>query len=97
LGLIAKRPILNGAWRTNEDPDPYGNGYVNEYFRRQSELIDGTNRFPGEPDNPIVGSRNPAHVKSNITMVEKTPLASAFLDAVHERFDSLGAEWEQQT
>lgn len=114
LGLIAKRPILNGAWRTPKDPDPYGNGYVSEYFRRQAELTAGIDRFPSEPDDriltslgftlshpeistAIVGSRNPAHVKSNITMVGQTPLDPAFLDAVHRRFDEVGSEWEQRT
>ncbi len=114
LGLIAKRPILNGAWRAANDPDPYGNGYASEYFRRQSELTDGINRFPDEPDDriltslgftlshpevttAIVGSKNPAHVKSNIGMVEHTPLSTDFLTAVHERFDAIGAEWKQLT
>jgi aryl-alcohol dehydrogenase-like predicted oxidoreductase len=56
LGLIAKRPILNGAWRTSKDPDPYGNGYASEYFRRQTELCKGVDRFPGEPDDRIAAS-----------------------------------------
>ncbi|MFW5684222.1 MAG: aldo/keto reductase [Spirochaetota bacterium] len=56
LGLIAKRPILNGVWRVDRDPDPYHNGYASEYFSRQNQMTSGTPRFPGEPEDPIFAS-----------------------------------------
>ena len=36
LGLIAKRPIANGAWRANENPNVHSapTNYAEEYFRR---------------------------------------------------------------
>lgn len=56
LGLIAKRPILNGTWRTAADPDPYKNGYGGEYFSRQKQMCEGRARFVDEPDDPILAS-----------------------------------------
>lgn len=56
LGLIAKRPILNGVWRVAEDPDPYGNGYGSEYFRRQREMVEPGVLLPGEPEDAIAAS-----------------------------------------
>ena len=113
LGLIAKRPILNGMWRVDRDPDPYGNSYASEYFRRQQEVA-GTERFPGEPENPIlaslgftlshpevnvaiVGTKNPTHLASNVEMLERLPLSQEFVNAAHERYDAVGREWEQRS
>ena len=56
LGLIVKRPILNGTWRVERDPDPYKNNYGGEYFRRQSEMTVGHPAFPDEPDDRILAS-----------------------------------------
>jgi aryl-alcohol dehydrogenase-like predicted oxidoreductase len=111
LGLIAKRPIANGVWRREEDPDPYGNGYSSEYFRRQAAMGEG-GPLPGEPEDriiaslgftlahpevtvAIVGTRNPAHLRSNVEMLASLPVPESFVAAAHERFDTLGADWPQ--
>ncbi len=98
LGLIAKRPILNGVWRVDRDPDPYGNSYASEYFRRQQEVA-GTERFPGEPEDPILASlgftlSNP---EVNVEMLDHLPLSQEFVNAAHERYDAVGREWEQRS
>jgi aryl-alcohol dehydrogenase-like predicted oxidoreductase len=113
LGLIAKRPIANGTWARNADPDPSGAGYGSEYFRRQMEMRDGA-PLPDEPDDPIlaslgftlahdevtvaiIGTTNPHHVRSNIALVDSLPLSETFIRAAHERFDVYGTKWEQRT
>ena len=56
IGLIAKRPILNGLWRADHDPDTYGIGYGVEYFRRQNAMIGDGSPLAGEPADRIEAS-----------------------------------------
>ncbi len=112
LGLIAKRPILNGVWRAESDPDPYGNGYGSEYFQRQKKVA-GSDRLPGEPNDriaaslgftlghpevsvAIVGTKNPDHLQSNISIADD-PVSDEFISAAHEAFDRFGGSWEQRS
>jgi len=54
LGLIAKRPIANGAWRANENPNVHSapSNYAEEYFRRAG-IIKGLGKINHEPENRI--------------------------------------------
>ena len=45
----------------------------------------------------IVGTKNPAHLASNVALVDALPDATAFIAAAHTRFDELGPTWEQLT
>lgn len=111
LGLIAKRPIANGTWGLDTDPDPSGSGYGSQYFERQLVMREA-GPLDGEPDNPIlaslgftlahdevtvaiVGSRNPVHVRGNVSLMESLPVGGAFVEAAHRRFDELGNDWSQ--
>ena len=40
LGIIAKRPIANGAWRANENPNVHSapTNYAEEYFSREGKM-----------------------------------------------------------
>lgn len=114
LGLIVKRPILNGVWRVDQDPDPYHNGYASEYFLRQQTMTGAFDQMPGEPADPIeaslgftlahepvsvaiVGTKNEHHLRANIAMLDRFPVSDRFVRAAHERFDAVGADWEQRT
>ena len=57
LGLIAKRPIANGAWRANENPNVHSapSNYAEEYFRRAG-IIKGLGKINQEPENRILTS-----------------------------------------
>jgi len=109
MGIIAKRPIANGAWGAARSPS----GYADEYFQRaQAMLAEGP--LPEAPDNrillalgftfahpevdtAIVGTHNPAHMQSNISMVEnELPIAEAAVAELHRRFDRLGQDWDQR-
>ena len=54
LGLIAKRPIANGAWRASENPNVHSapSNYAEEYFRRAG-IIKGLGKINHEPENRI--------------------------------------------
>ena len=106
MGVIAKRPIANGA--IGQSASPYG--YADAYFKRarQLEIPDGAPEDPIELslrftlsqdaiDTAIVGTTNPDHARDNLELTAKGPLANAVLDSFYSQFDALGAEWNPQT
>ncbi len=109
MGVLIKRPFANGVWDKDESPYSYGN----EYFERAKEMkklgpIDGAPDDPvllalgftlsqPEIDTIIVGTHNPAHVRSNIAMLDKLPIAQEAIEALRHRFDRLGNDWLQLT
>lgn len=102
MGVIAKRPIANAAWRFATRPD---NSYIVEYWRRLGELAypfatpgqDDTNaasmalRFtaytPGV-HTCIVGTTNPERWMSNATLLSFGPLSV-------EEYGSIRARWHE--
>ena len=108
MGIIAKRPISNGAWGVERSPS----AYASEYFRR-SQLMAQKGPIPGAPDNAIllamgfvfghpevdtviVGTQNPSHMLANIELVEKRlPIPSEAVEELHRRFDELDDGWVQ--
>lgn len=110
MGIIVKRPIANGAWGATASPS----GYADEYFRRaQIMLKEGPiphapeNRIllalgftfaHPEVDTAIVGTHNPAHMKSNIAMVEnELPIDSRAIEELYRRFDAaVDEDWYQR-
>ena len=109
MGIIIKRPVANGAWGSQRSPY----GYAGEYFRRVQQvsgmgpipgepcdrILAATGFVFAHPevDTAIVGTRNPAHMQTNIQQVE-TQLAvpEELVAELHRRFDLLGADWLQQ-
>jgi aryl-alcohol dehydrogenase-like predicted oxidoreductase len=110
MGVIAKRPIANGAWGTPESPS----GYATEYFRRYQKMAE-EGPLPGSVedgillalgftyahaavDTMIVGTRDPDHMKTNIRWFnEALPIDDAIVEELHRRYDALGKEWDQKT
>jgi aryl-alcohol dehydrogenase-like predicted oxidoreductase len=110
VGVIIKRPVANGAWGKDRSPS----SYADEYFRRAGIIrgmgpLEGEPEDPHmlamgfvlaqpEVDTVIVGTHNPAHVRSNIEMVEETPpVPEAAFEELQRRFDEAGDEWRQLT
>ena len=57
LGLIAKRPIANGAWRANENPNVHSapTNYAEEYYRRAG-IMTRLGNIKDEPEDRIMTS-----------------------------------------
>ncbi|MBM3933115.1 MAG: aldo/keto reductase [SAR202 cluster bacterium] len=108
MGIIIKRPVANSVWGKSESPYPY----ANEYLRRAKILRDlgpipgapedaillamGFVMAHPEVDTIIVGSHNPAHIRSNIEMVEKRlPIPTEAVRELQRRFEQHGADWVQ--
>lgn len=110
IGMIIKRPIANAAWGTEKSPS----NYANEYFSRTSAMAGmgpvtgapddrvlfalGFALAHSEVDTAIVGTHNPRHMQSNISMVnERLPISEEAVEELHRRFDELGDNWPQMT
>ncbi|MFQ5932793.1 MAG: aldo/keto reductase, partial [Nitrospiraceae bacterium] len=100
LGVIAKRPIANAAWRTSRRP---ANPYFQTYWERlqelnydflRAELKDGVStalRFAlGVPGvhTAIVGTTRPGRWRENAMMLEAEPL-------LPEQFEIIRARWRE--
>ncbi len=99
IGIIAKRPIANIAWRYNTTPQ---NPYLIPYWERLQKLsfdftqypnndIDTALRFtlsiPGV-STIILGSTSPEHFKDDIDIINKGSLDN-------ELFNSIRKRWQQ--
>jgi aryl-alcohol dehydrogenase-like predicted oxidoreductase len=109
MGLINKRPIANGTWGAQASPSDY----AAEYFRRAQimqqagELPEapenriwlalGFTLAHDAVDTAIVGTRNPAHMQSNIDWLNSLPpLAAQTVDELHRRFEAQDDGWIQK-
>jgi len=108
MGVIAKRPIANGAWGASKSPSDY----AAEYFRRAREMA-ALGPIPGAPedrillalgftfahdgvDTIIVGTHNPRHMQANLQWVKTSlPIAAEAVEELHRRFEQLGGGWLQ--
>ena len=99
MGVIAKRPIANAAWKTGHRPI---DSYHHEYFERLRKLnydflggdlnrsISIALRFtlstPGV-DTAIVGTRKPERWRENARLLEGGPLSKTDFRAIRERWE----------
>jgi aryl-alcohol dehydrogenase-like predicted oxidoreductase len=97
IGVIAKRPIANGVWKSPHRPEPF---YVHAYWDRLRELsydfLQGVRGFevalrftmsvPGV-HTAIVGTTNPTHFRQNADSVAAGILAK-------DQFDEIRARWK---
>jgi aryl-alcohol dehydrogenase-like predicted oxidoreductase len=100
MGVIIKRPIANAAWDAPLETDAARDGYR----RGLQALLDmgpipgaprdlialalGFTLAHKEVDTAIVGTRNPAHMRANIALVEdELPLPAGVVQELHRRFD----------
>jgi aryl-alcohol dehydrogenase-like predicted oxidoreductase len=110
MGVIAKRPIANAAWRTGRKPS---SSYHHEYWRRLRELdyeflraplaesIATALRFTLSADGvhtAIVGTTRPERWLDNAALLARGPLPAADLDAIRARWRAVSrADWTGQT
>ncbi len=106
MGIIAKRPIANAAFKRESSPS----GYADEYWRRSNSMTAPENapddaielslRFIlslDEIDTAIVGTSSAAHGLENLALAEAGPLEPSIVADLRAQFASLGAEWSQLT
>lgn len=106
LGLIAKRPIANAAWKTGSKP---ASAYHHAYWDRLSELqydfLSGDVRkavatalrftlaVPGVA-TAIVGTTNPERWKENAALLQRGPIEPDRFQAIRERWKKVARpEW----
>ena len=110
LGVIAKRPLANAAWRTGGKPS---NGYHHEYWRRLRDLdyeflrgplaesIATALRFTlslAGVHTAIVGTTNPERWAQNAALLARGPLPTAEVETIRRRWRAVaGAGWTGQT
>jgi aryl-alcohol dehydrogenase-like predicted oxidoreductase len=99
MGVIAKRPIANAAWKTGHRPI---DSYHHEYWERLRKLNYGflhgdfqksisialrfTLTAPGV-DTAIVGTKKPARWRDNARLLEAGPLNEKEFEAIRERWE----------
>jgi aryl-alcohol dehydrogenase-like predicted oxidoreductase len=109
MGIIAKRPIANAAWRNNARPsDPYLQPYWERLQKLKYEFINGnlehsidmalrfTLSTPGV-NTAIVGTTKPGRWSENAKLIAKGPLSKEEYDAIRARWKSVaGTDWVGQ-
>ena len=111
MGVIAKRPIANAAWKTGHKPiDSYQHTYWDRLKKLDYEFIRGRSlehsishalRFtlsvPGV-HTAIVGTTKPERWQQNAKLLEGGALAEAEFAAIRERWDDVAPRtWVGQT
>ena len=111
MGVIAKRPIANAAWKEQHKPiDSYHHVYWDRLSklhydfiqqRPLEESIAHALRFTlGVPGvhTAIVGTTKPARWPQNAKMLEAGPLSESDFQAIRERWDDVRSRtWIGQT
>lgn len=107
LGVIAKRPIANAAWRPAAKPNPYHAPYrerlreLDYPFLRGDAAAATALRFtlssPGV-SVAIVGTERPGRLTENARSVEAGPLPAKTYQAIRQRWKELAApDWVGQS
>ena len=100
IGVIAKRPVANVAWRNGANPPE--NDYAKPYWERLQKLnyefLAGTDavsialRFAlAQPAvaTAIVGTKNPDRWHSNAALLDSGPLPAEQIAAIHARWHEI--------
>jgi len=111
LGVIAKRPIANAAWKSGHKPiDSYQHEYwerlrkLNYDFIRHFDLdksisiaLQFTLAVPGV-HTAIVGTAKPERLTQNLKLLDDGPLASDDFEAIRQRWEEMAPRiWVGQT
>jgi aryl-alcohol dehydrogenase-like predicted oxidoreductase len=104
LGVIAKRPAANAAWRFQELP---AGMYAEEYWHRLKrmnlrhhfnlqEIALRFAAFTWGVDSVIVGTNNIAHLIENVKLIEKGPLSYDLYYEIRNAFKQNDINWAGQ-
>ena len=104
MGVIAKRPAASAAWSFKEQP---AGMYAEEYWHRlnrmnlhhHSNLHEIALRFAAYTwgvDSVIVGTKDITHLKENVKLIEKGPLAYDLYYEIRNAFKQNDISWVGQ-
>ncbi len=108
MGVIAKRPIANVAWRNGANPPD--NSYAKTYWERLQALqypflstpeavamaLRFTLSLPGVC-TAIVGTKNPERWQKNADLLAAGPLSQSEMEAIRDRWHEISkGEWKGQ-
>jgi aryl-alcohol dehydrogenase-like predicted oxidoreductase len=105
LGVIAKRTLGNAPWRFEQQPLGH---YCETYWQRMQALAYDTAGLPwdefalrfclglAELSCAIVGTSSDAHLRHNVRLAERGPLPPATVQAVRQRFATMGTHWRAE-
>ena len=111
MGVIAKRPIANAAWKSGHKPiDSYQHTYWDRLKKLEYDFIRGravdqsiahalrfTLSVPGV-HTAIVGTTKPERWQENAKLLEAGPLSEEEFNAIRERWDDIAPRtWVGQT
>jgi aryl-alcohol dehydrogenase-like predicted oxidoreductase len=111
MGVIAKRPIANVAWKSGSNPPD--NSYHKSYWERLSKLqypfltpgsdadaVSIALRFTlaqTAVTTAIVGTTKPGRWKENAALLDAGPLSPEQIQAIRDRWHAIaGADWVGQ-
>lgn len=110
MGVIAKRPVANVAWRWKETPPP--NDYHKRYWERFSKLqydfqakdlnvaVQTALKFTLAQQAvscAIVGTTKSSRLKENLELIAGAPLATNEIEKIYARWKAVaGADWVGQ-
>ena len=109
MGIIIKRPIGNIVWGKASVKSAYHQQYLERAQAMSAigpvvgdedpiKMAMGFIFAHPEVDTAIVGTTNPAHLLSNIALLDGgVELASETMDTLTQRYGELGAKWPQLT
>ncbi len=110
MGIIAKRPLANAAWGATKNPSTYASDYFKRYKKMSEEgqlprepadriaLALGFTLTHDDIDVAIVGTKNRAHMLSNIALASGgIRVPDSIREELYTRFERYGAEWPQLT
>ncbi|MFQ5380107.1 MAG: aldo/keto reductase [Dehalococcoidia bacterium] len=114
IGVIVKRPIGGATWARAKKGDAAQRQYDSEYLRRAKLMWGGEDLPGEPADSvalalgytlahpevhvAIVGTKNPAHMRANLDLIEGgLSLGQETVAELHARWDRLGGDWPQLT
>ena len=108
MGIIIKRPIANGTWGADKSPSTYADDYfARAQVMQAADPVESLNMDRvslamafvfsyAEVDTAIIGTRNPKHMRENLTRFQNGVTIDEHLrDEIETRFNALGTHWPQ--
>ena len=112
MGIVIKRPIGGGTWASAKQAASARRQYDSEYLKRAATMWDAKDLPDEPQDGialalgftlahpqvhvAIVGTKSPAHMRSNLELIERgLHVPESTVAELRARWDRLGGDWKQ--